>query len=178
MLLLTIVALTDCRLLVVPSAAFPHRKQVFTFPTLIQGGSGINIVPGGCEAYGDVRLLPGTSSHEIRKSMTAQLDQRALTNYHLEDILFVPAAETDPRSPIVSALSEAVKAVTGVSLRKEGSGSACDGWMFITRGIPTICGYGVKCGGVHGADEWVDLESLRKITEVYAHTILRYFERE
>ena len=110
--------------------------------------------------------------------MTTLLDQRALTNYDLEDILFVPAAETDPGSPIVSALSEAVKAVTGVSLRKEGSGPACDGWMFLTRGIPTICGYGVKCGGVHGADEWADLESFQKITEVYAHTILRYFEQE
>jgi succinyl-diaminopimelate desuccinylase len=173
-----IVALTDCHLPVVPSAAFPHRKQVLTFPTLIEGGSGINVVPGECEAYGDVRLLPGTSSDEIRKRIIAQLDQRALTNYHLEDLLLIPAAETDPESPIVDALSEAVKAVTGMSLRKEGSGPACDGWMFITRGIPTICGYGVKCGGVHGADEWVDLDSLRTVTQVYAHTILRYFEQE
>ena len=26
-------------------------------------------------------------------------------------------------------------------------------------------------GGVHGADEWGDLESLQSTTEVYAHTI-------
>jgi hypothetical protein len=25
--------------------------------------------------------------------------------------------------------------------------------MFITRGIPTVCGYGAAYGGVHGADE-------------------------
>jgi len=46
--------------------------------------------------------------------------------------------------------------------------------MFLTRGIPTVCGYGVTCGGVHGADEWVDIESLRQITEVYATTIKNY----
>jgi succinyl-diaminopimelate desuccinylase len=46
--------------------------------------------------------------------------------------------------------------------------------MFIERGIPAICGYGVQCGGVHGADEWADLESLRNVTEIYARTILSY----
>jgi succinyl-diaminopimelate desuccinylase len=56
----------------------------------------------------------------------------------------------------------------------EGVGPACDGWMFIERGIPAICGYGVQCGGVHGADEWADLESLRNVTEIYARTILSY----
>ena len=64
--------------------------------------------------------------------------------------------------------------ITGVRPRLEGSGPACDGWMFLSRGIPTVCGYGVACGGVHGADEWVDLASLRALTEVYAHTILRF----
>ena len=46
--------------------------------------------------------------------------------------------------------------------------------MFITRGIPTVCGYGVTHGGVHGADEWADLESLCNTTEVYAHAILHF----
>ncbi len=32
----------------------------------------------------------------------------------------------------------------------------------------------ILCGGVHGADEWGDLDSLRSTTEVYAHTILHF----
>jgi len=28
--------------------------------------------------------------------------------------------------------------------------------------------------GVHGTDEWVDLASVRAITEVYAHTLLSF----
>jgi succinyl-diaminopimelate desuccinylase len=167
-------ALAELELPVRASAAFPNRKSVLTFPTLIQGGSGINVVPDSCEAYGDVRLLPGITVDEVKTLIQEQLDRLAITSYRLNDILFVPAAETDPRADIVQLLATAAEKITDMRPRLEGSGPACDGWMFITRGIPTVCGYGVACGGVHGADEWVDLESLCKLTEVYAHTILDY----
>ena len=77
-----------------PSAAFPNRTSVLTFPTLIQGGSGINVVPGSCEAYGDVRLLPGMTAEEVKILIKEQLARLAITTYQLDDVLFVPAAET------------------------------------------------------------------------------------
>ncbi len=119
------------------------------------------MVPGSCEAYGDVRLLPGMTAEEVKTLIKEQLEQLAITSYRLDDMLFVPAAETDPQTEIVQSLATAVEMITGVQPRLEGSGPACDGWMFMSRGIPTVCGYGVACGGVHGADEWVDLASLR-----------------
>jgi len=167
-------ALADYSLPAIRSEAFPNRKSVLTFPTLIRGGSGINVVPGWCEAYGDARLLPGISADDVKRLIKDQLDRLAIATYRLDDVLFVPAAETDPQTEIVQTLATAAETITGVRPRLEGSGPACDGWMFITRGIPTVCGYGVTCGGVHGADEWADLESLRKVTEVYAEAILRY----
>jgi acetylornithine deacetylase/succinyl-diaminopimelate desuccinylase-like protein len=154
------------------SLAFPKRKSVLTFPTLIRGGSGINVVPSSCEAYGDVRLLPGTSPEEIKRLIKEQLERLSIHSYHLDDLLEVPAAETNPQAEIVQTLAATIEAITGLRPRIEGSGPACDGWMFITRGISTVCGYGVTYGGVHGADEWVDLESLRSTTQVYAQTIL------
>ena len=156
------------------SESFPNRKSVLTFPTFIRGGSGINVVPGSCEAYGDVRLLPGLSVDAIKNIIKDQLERLAIENYQLDDLLFVPAAETNQQTAIVQALANTVEMMTGIRPRLEGSGPACDGWMFITRGIPTVCGYGVTYGGVHGADEWVDLESLHTITEAYAHTIHQY----
>lgn len=74
----------------------------------------------------------------------------------------------------MQVLAQAAQTVTGTLPRLEGAGPACDGWMFVTRGMPTICGYGAVCGGVHGADEWVDLDSLRTVTQVYAHAIMNY----
>ena len=114
------------------------------------------------------------TADEVKPLIREQLERLAITTYHLDDVLFVPAAETDWQAEIVQTLATAVETITGVRPRLEGSGPACDGWMFMTRGIPTVCGYGVACGGVHGADEWVDVASLRTLTEVYAHTIFDY----
>jgi len=119
-------------------------------------------------------LLPGLPADAVKKIIKDQLEKLSLQNYRLDDLLVVPAAEADPQSEIVQTLAKAVETVTVVRPRLAGSGPACDGWMFITRGIPAVCGYGVTCGNVHGADEWVDLESLRTVMEVYALTILQY----
>ncbi len=168
------VALSECPLPTSSSAAFPNRKSVLTFPTLIHGGTGINVVPSSCEAYGDARLLPGISAEEIKQLIKDQLAMLSISKYRLDDLLVVPAVETSHESEVVQAITAAVEATTGIQPRLEGGGPTCDGWMFITRGIPAVCGYGVRCGGVHGADEWVDLNSMRTITEIFAHTILHY----
>jgi succinyl-diaminopimelate desuccinylase len=94
--------------------------------------------------------------------------------YELQEVVFVPAVETPRSALIVETLARSIEEVTGTRPRVEGAGPACDGWMFSARGIETICGYGVECGGVHGADEWVGLASLRRVTEIYARTILSY----
>lgn len=168
------VALSQCSLPSSPSPAFPGRKPVLTFPTLIRGGNAVNMVPGQCEAYGEVRLLPGGSEDEIKRRLLRCLEPHSPISYHLETVAFVPAVEIAQQAEIVQCLSSAVETVTGQHVRREGGGPACDGWMFITRGIPAVCGYGVACGGVHGADEWVDVASLRSVTEVYAQAIVEY----
>ncbi|HZU70486.1 MAG TPA: M20/M25/M40 family metallo-hydrolase [Ktedonobacteraceae bacterium] len=167
-------ALSSCSLPQVPSSIFPGRKSILTFPTLIQGGRNVNMVPDRCEACGDVRLLPGLTVDEVKRHIRKHLRELAITSYRLDDLAAVPAVKIAPSSEIVQALARAAQTVTGRKPRLEGAGPACDGWMFITRGIPAVCGYGVACGGVHGADEWIDLESLRAVTQVYAQTILTY----
>lgn len=157
-----------------PTPAFPDSHSVFTFPTLINGGTGINVVPATCEAYGDVRLLPGIKAQMVRTQIEERLKQQGVTRYELDELLFVPAAETPQDAEIVQLLANAAQQITGQRPPIEGCGPACDGWMFITRGIPTICGYGAACGGVHGADEWIELESLRQLTAIYAQTIAAY----
>ena len=92
---------------------------MLTFPTLIRGGSGINVVPSSCEAYGDVRLLPGTSPEEIRRLITEQLERFSIPNYQLDDLLVIPAAETDPQAEVVQTLAAA--AITGTRPCVEGS---------------------------------------------------------
>lgn len=170
-----VMALTHCSLSYTPSPSFPGRRPVLTFPTLIRGGSAVNMVPAECEAYGEVRLLPGATEEEIRQAIAVCLGTAAIP-YDLETVAYVPSAEIPQDARIVQCISSAVESITGQQLRREGGGPACDGWMFISRGIPAVCGYGVACDGVHGADEWADIESLRRVTHVYAQTIMRYLE--
>ncbi len=143
------------------AALFPGRTSVLTFPTLIRGGSGINVVPDACEAYGDARLLPGLGAEGIKHLLMTHLKDLSIDRYQLEDLLSVPAAETSLHAEIVQALASVVRTLTGKFPPLLGSGPACDGWMYIHRGIPTVCGYGV-------------MNSLRTVTEVYATTAMHF----
>jgi hypothetical protein len=42
--------------------------------------------------------------------------------------------------------------------------------MFSMRGIETICGYGVECGGVYGADEWVGCKLTERHRDVCSYS--------
>jgi hypothetical protein len=79
--------------------------------------------------------LPGTSPEEIKHLIKDQLERFSISNSQLEDLLEVPAGETDPQAAVVQTLVAAVAAITGTHPRVEGNGPACDGWMFITRGF-------------------------------------------
>ncbi len=152
---------------------FEGRKPMFTFPTKISGGVAMNVVPALCEAYGDVRLLPGNSDSQVKMLMVERLQKLGIP-YEIQDLIYVPAVEIDPHDPLVLSLQKTVKAVLGYVPEAKVSGPATDGWMMIKRDIPTIMGFGPDGGGEHGRGEWVDLESLQKITEIYAKFIVDY----
>lgn len=155
------------------SRMFEGRKPVFTFPTRINGGTGLNVVPSSCEAYGDVRLLPGNSDAQVKLLMVERLQKLGLS-YEIQDLMFVPAVEIDPHDPLVISLQQVAKAVLGYIPEAKVSGPGTDGWMMVKRDIPTIMGFGPDGGGEHGKGEWVDLMSLQKVTEIYARFIADY----
>lgn len=155
------------------SKMFEGRKPMFTFPTKISGGVAMNVVPSKCEAYGDVRLLPGNSDSQVKILMIERLQNLGVA-YEIQDLIYVPAVEIDSHDPVVISLQKAAKAVLGYVPETKVSGPATDGWMMIKRDIPTIMGFGPDGGGEHGKGEWVSLESLQKITEVYARFIVDY----
>lgn len=156
-----------------PSRIFVGRKPVFTFPTKIVGGQSLNVVPSECEAYGDVRLMPGNSDNQVKMLMVERL-QKLSIEYKIDDLMFVPAAEVDPREQVVETLVSQVKEVMGKTPQLKGSGPATDGWMLTKRDVPTVFGFGPDGGGAHGKGEWVDLKSLKKVTEVYARTVAEF----
>lgn len=168
-----VTALQDLHIPFKTSKMFESRKPVFTFPTKIEGGHGLNVVPDECVAYGDVRLLPGNSDSQIKLLIIEKLSQLGL-KYEIEDLSYAPAVEVDPHEEVVVSLQRAARAVLGRVPTPKVSGPATEAWMFVKRDIPTIMGFGPDGGGAHERREWVELESLREITEVYANFIADY----
>lgn len=156
-----------------PAKMFEGRRPVFTFPTKITGGTGLNVVPESCEAYGDVRLLPGNSEAQVKLLIVERL-QKLNLQYEIQDLMYAPAVEIDPKDPLVLSLQRVAKQVLGYVPEARVSGPGTDGWMLVKRDIPTIMGFGPDGGGEHGRGEWVDLASLQKVTEVYARFIVDY----
>ncbi len=156
-----------------PSPTFPGKKPVFTFPTKIKGGTAINMVPEKCEAYGDVRLLPGISGEKVREIIEEKLNKKEI-KYEIKNITSVPAIETSPEQKIVKTLSKNYEEVIGKKPIKKGCGPWNDGWMFHEKNIPVICGFGPNGENVHAADEFVYLKSFKQVTKIYLKTIIDY----
>lgn len=151
---------------------FPGRKSVFTFPTIIDGGKAINIVPDSCVAFGDVRLMPGLTQEMIENKIREALDKTGV-NYSLMPVVYVPPAIVDPREAIVTIIKNSAKKIIGSTLRTEGSGPWSDMWMFIEKGIPAI-NFGPNGGGIHDKNEFVEIKSLIDVTKIYALTAVDF----
>ena len=106
-------ALSECSLPIQNSDAFPGRKSVLTFPTKIEGGIGFNSVPDRCEAYGEVRLLPGLAADEVRSIIGEYLKGLPIKNYRLDDLICIPAVETNQGAEIVQALASIIQEISG-----------------------------------------------------------------
>lgn len=161
-----------------PSRVFSGKKPMITFPTMIQGGVAINVVPDKCVAYGDVRLMPGNSHKQIRLIIEEKLAQLPDLKYSLDDLLFVPAFELDDKEDIVQSLASSYTKVTKQTPTIEGIGPWNDAWMMATNDIPTITQVPLKGNGTHTQNEWVDLTSLRHLTTTLAVTIIDFLERK
>ena len=158
--------------------AFPGRVPVFTFPTKITGGRAVNVVPGKCEAWGDVKLLPGNTDSQVRWWLEGRLSKLSGVNWSLEDILYVPAMEVDKTDRWVKLLHEQAEKVLGKSPKLEGCGPWNDAWMLTQTDTPCLAGFGPDGQIDEGQGEWVDLASLKQVTQIITRWILVYLGKK
>ena len=160
-----------------PAKAFPGRVPVFTFPTKISGGKSVDFVPDYCEAWGDVRLLPGNTDLQVKMWMEERLSGLTDVDWELVDLLYAPAMEIERSNKFVQILYDQAGVILTKKPRVEGCGPWNEAWMLTCLSdTPCVAGFGPE--GQDGTDpneqEWVDIESLRKATEVLARTIYLY----
>lgn len=147
---------------------------------LINAGVAHNVVPGECSFSIDRRLIPGETVEsalaEIRETLDGIAAEDPDFRYDIvtnPDGNAIPANITDEGSPLVRAVQEGVREVTG----KEPEyfvawAGATDGRFYRMAGIDTV-GYGPGGENAHGANEAVFIDDLVTEAKVYAATIAR-----
>lgn len=154
---------------------FPGYSFVVT-PTLIEGGSGESIVPDKAKVLIDARLLPNNNNNEYIKKvrgLTKKLESRKL-KFNITIKNNVPAVVISPKEKIVKILRSLDQEVMGIDPEVCGCGPWNEGYMFIGKGIPTVCGFGAEGNGVHSTDEYLKLDTLPKILEMYVRAAIDF----
>lgn len=154
-------------------------KPVISINT-IEAGVAHNVVPGECTFSIDRRLIPGETRESALAEIVATLDGIAADDpefrYQLEiDPLddHIPASITDEDSPLVQAIQESVRRVTGREPEYFVAwAGATDGRFYRRAGIDTV-GFGPGGENAHGANEAVFIDDLVVQAKVYAETIAR-----
>lgn len=153
--------------------AFPNYtfKQTVLF---IEGGNTTSLVPDKARCLIDARLLPIHKNDEYINSITelAKSFETEKIKFNIEVDTNLPAAFISNDEKIVIILKDLSKEILKMEPEIRGCGPANEGYMFIKSNIPTICGFGVNGDGVHSKDEYLDIDSVSKILQIYEKTAL------
>ncbi len=140
----------------------------------VRGGDATNAVPDHARAWGNVRY----PTPEIADELSAMIDALA-TAPNTMPAIEIKRSFNRPAKP----LTEAVERLAGLARECANSldqdlpfartGGVCDGNILQQAGLPTIDTLGVRGGGLHTPDEWIDLSSLVQRCQLFALLLSR-----
>lgn len=182
-LLLTDLAIPALRKVVDEMPHVEHSQFIIRKPTLnvgmIAGGFKVNVVPDVCSATFDLRTVPGQSTAQVREAIQQAL--RGLTERHPDfkwDLNVIKQIEpfiTDPDSRLVQALIGACRRTNGSPPECVGKTGYSDANAFAGRlGIPAVAFGPGAIGSGHCPDEWVDIDDLYKVAQIYVVAAIDY----
>lgn len=164
-----IVALEDLDVRLNAGAGHPLLGHGAVVASLVRGGTEIFTCPAACEAQFVWRTLPG----QTRAGLTAEVE-RLFDSLRARDPRFEATLDwrlwrdpmlVDEATPVVRAVADAARA------EMENTALVCaapwwtDAALIQAAGIPSVI-FGPPGGGIHGLDEWVDLEGLAQLERI------------
>lgn len=142
----------------------------------INGGVAINIVPNKCEANIEIRLIPSQTKEEILQLIKNGLNKLNI-QYKLEVLQYEPAYLTNPKDFFAVGLEKTASAVFGKKISVVASGPGSVGNIVSKLRIPIINGFGVNNGNVHAPNEWIDIDTIPQVFEIYKKSILEFLKK-
>ncbi len=143
--------------------------------SLISGGQELSSYPAECRLQIERRTLPGESEAQIEAELRGLLEGLEVRDpsFRAAAQLFAsrPAYEISPDAPIAAAAAEAIREVTG-SVELSGMAAWTDTALLAAAGIPGVV-FGPRGRGLHGSEEYVELDSVTVCAEVLYRLMLR-----
>lgn len=142
--------------------------------SMIRGGEDAATVASSCILTIERRTLPGETPDAVEAELRAILEDLGRTvpdfGFALTRIVARGAFEAEPEWPIVRALSENAERVLGARPTRRGEPFWTDAGLILEAGIPCLL-LGVDGGGAHADTEWATVESVHRLTDIFAGTI-------
>ena len=144
----------------------------------ITGGVAINIVPNKCEAKIDIRLLPSQTKDEILDKIKTELEslknKNQFFNYSLEVLQFEQGYLSNPKNAFVQILQNNAREILGKDIPLVASGQGSVGNAISKLNIPIINGFGVESDNAHAPNEWINIDTIPLVFEIYRKSLIEY----
>lgn len=140
----------------------------------LRGGVATNAVADSAAAWGNVRF----KDQEMADELGGMLDALATSSDAIPGVIVRrsfnrPAKPLTPETESLGLKARAVAEALGQKLPFASTGGVCDGNVLQSAGLPTIDTLGVRGGGLHTPDEWIDLTSLVERCQLLAILVAR-----
>jgi len=144
----------------VDEMADPERGRILSVGP-IEGGEATNAVPDHAAGWGNVRYPTPEAGEEIAGMLDAlETAEDAMPRVRIERVFNRPAKPLIPETERFAMAARAAAEALGQSLPFAKTGGVCDGNILQDEGLPTIDTLGVRGGGLHTSEEWIELPSL------------------
>lgn len=153
-------------------------------PTVVRapafGEGQLNVMPADCSIALDIRTVSGQDHNKIWEELNTiarRIEEEDTEGIKIELnwIEDRPVTEVSKDEPLVRAVAEAYRQLTGKEEVYDGVPGATDGTFLQAWGkVPVVVtGSGVR-EVPHQPDEWVDIDQLMETTRLYALSILKF----
>lgn len=162
----------------------PYLKWPSITPTILQapvkGDAQINVIPDHCMMTLDIRTVPQQDHDELLNKINAIIaklkNDDSDFNVELTILDNRPSTFTEKNHPVVQAVYDAVKEVTGEEPIYNGVPGATDGTFLHMHGVPIVT---IGAGDreiPHQINEYVDIEELAVTTAIFRDAALRFLK--
>jgi len=157
----------------------PHR--FLGVPSLhaamLQGGTAASVYADSSRLTIERRTIPGETEQQVAREIQEILDDLSAVDpqfkAELRTTLVRQPFQAATDSPIVRHLERAVQRVTGEDPILAGQSPWMDSALLSSAGVDTAV-IGPAGAGAHSDEEWVELESVEKLTRILVETAMEY----